>query len=83
MWYMGVQATYRKSSFTLRTSYSQNYGTFNEPFEPVQGQFSGLLSAQIPMPGWFSTSIIAKVAVDHGGLYTKTVGGYIGLKKSW
>ncbi|WP_080055632.1 capsule assembly Wzi family protein [Spirosoma aerolatum] len=83
MWHVGLRATYRKTSFTVRTSYSQNYGTFNEPFGSIVGQFSGLLSAQLPMPRWFHTDLIAKIAVDTGGLYTQTVGGYIGLKKSW
>lgn len=83
MWYVGVQARYRKSTFLLRASYSQNYGTYNEPFLPIHGQFSGLLSAQIPVARWNNTAIVAKLAVDNGGLYTDAVGGYIGIKKSW
>ncbi len=83
MWHIGLQASYRKSTIQLRTSYSQNYGTFNHPFLPVRGQFSGLLSAQIPLSRWNNTAIVTKVAVDNGGLYTKAVGGYIGIRKSW
>ena len=83
MWYVGIQASYRKTTFLLRTSYSKNYGTFREPPASYPTQFSGLLSAQIPVSHWNNTFIIAKLALDNGGLYTNTTGGYIGLKKSW
>lgn len=83
MWYVGVQAMYRRATFLLRTSYSQNYGTFNEPFVPNPSQFSALLTAQCPITRLPNTFLIAKAAIDNGGLYTKAVGGYIGLRKSW
>ena len=83
MWYVGLQATYRKALFTLRVSQSQNFGTYNQPFSPDVGQFSSLLSAHLPLFQWKNTFVLAKAAVDNGGLYTKATGYYIGLKKSW
>ncbi|MBD2753862.1 capsule assembly Wzi family protein [Spirosoma validum] len=83
MWYVGLQATYRKALFTLRTSYSRNYGTYNDPFKTDVPQFSSLLAAQIPMFRLTNTYLVAKFALDNGGLYTKASGGYIGFKKNW
>ena len=82
MWYVGAQAMFRRATFTTRMSYSQNYGTYNEPFVPSQGQFSALLTAQCPITRLPNTFLIAKATVDNGGLYTDAVGGYIGLRKT-
>lgn len=85
MWYVGLQATYRKATIVVRTSYSKNYGTFRDP--PVNTnyptQFSGLITVQIPLSHWNNLALACKLSIDNGGLYTNTVGGYIGLKKSW
>lgn len=83
MWYIGLQAAYHRSTFLLRTSYSQNYGTFNDPFKPIRNQFSALFSAQVPITRRNDISILAKLALDNGELYANATGAYIGLKKSW
>ena len=83
MWHVGLQGAYKKATFTLRTSYSQNFGTYNFPFPYSLGQFSGLLSAHIPVSQRHKMAITTKIAVDNGSLYKNAVGGYIGLKKSW
>lgn len=83
MWYVGVQAVYQTASFQFRSSYSQNYGTYNQPFATAQGQFSALLTAQIPAFRWPNTFITAKLALDTGGLYTNAIGSYVSLKKRW
>ncbi|WP_420151249.1 capsule assembly Wzi family protein [Spirosoma sp.] len=83
MWYVGLQASYRNALFQLRTSYSENYGTYRDPPPGSATQFSGLLSAQMPISRWTNTYLLARIAVDDGGLFTNTTGGYIGLKKRW
>ncbi|UFH52277.1 capsule assembly Wzi family protein [Spirosoma sp. KNUC1025] len=83
MGYVGIQASYRNATFMLRTSFSKNYGTFREPPKSYPTQFSGLLTAQIPFTRWPNTYILAKAALDNGGLYTNSFGGYVGIKKSW
>lgn len=83
MWYGGLQTTYRKSTFQLRFSYSQNHGTYNDPFRPIREQVSALASAQFPITRWPGTFLLTRVAFDNGELYTNAVGGYVGLKKSW
>ncbi|WP_461113696.1 capsule assembly Wzi family protein [Spirosoma jeollabukense] len=85
MWYVGLQASYRKATFLLRTSYSKNYGTFKDQStnSNYPTQFSGLISAQIPISRWNHVALISKLSIDNGGLYTNTIGGYIGVKKSW
>ncbi|GAB4025076.1 capsule assembly Wzi family protein [Spirosoma koreense] len=83
MWYVGLQGSFRQTTFQLRTSYSRNYGTFREPPASYPTQFSALLSAQVPVTQWPKTALLLKLALDNGGLYTNAVGGYVGLKKSW
>ncbi|GAB3044110.1 hypothetical protein GCM10027185_54820 [Spirosoma pulveris] len=42
MWYVGIQASYRKATIVVRTSYSKNYGTFRDP--PVNTVYPTQLS---------------------------------------
>ncbi|TLV01585.1 capsule assembly Wzi family protein [Dyadobacter luticola] len=83
MWYIGVQGAIAKSwLLTFRTSYSRNFGTPGANFDPVLPQLSSLLSAQYRIAR-LNTSIIAKVAIDRGDIFTKNTGGYLGIRKSW
>jgi hypothetical protein len=84
MWYLGTKWTYREAVlFTVRTSYSRNFGVSGNDFPVTTGQFSGLVEAQFPMPQWYHTHVTAKVAMDAGGLFKNTVGLQIGVRKSW
>ncbi|NIJ51828.1 capsule assembly Wzi family protein [Dyadobacter arcticus] len=84
MWYVGVQGAVRKSwLITLRSSFSRNYGTPGFGFNPVRHQLSSLLSAQYQFVHLKNTSIIAKLSIDRGDIFTKSTGGYLGIRKHW
>ena len=84
MWYTGAQFIYREDVLvTVRTSYSRNFGIAGVVRDPVIGQFSGLLSCQIPVPDWLYTYVSLKIGIDSGDLFKNSVAGSIGVRKSW
>ena len=82
-WYAGAAGTWAGVTCTARLAYSLNYGTFSAPYSTPPGQFSGLLSAQLPLPSLPGTLLSASLAVDQGGLLPRTAGGYVSLLKRW
>jgi hypothetical protein len=82
VWYLGAQGRAgRALLFTLRGSYSRNYGTPGANFDPVRGQFSGLLSGEYKFPFMKNTSAMLSLAMDRGTVFNNNSGGYLGLKK--
>ena len=84
MWYVGAGGwIFKRFTWTTRLAYGQNYGTFAYPYATVRNQFSGLLTAQIPLQRWSKTALTGSVALDRGRLLPNTAGGYVGLVKRW
>ena len=69
--------------WTLRVSFSRNYGIFSNPYPNPYGQLSTLASVQWLLPRLANTQLTASVAMDQGQLLPNTVGGFIGLRKKW
>ncbi|QJD77305.1 capsule assembly Wzi family protein [Spirosoma rhododendri] len=69
--------------WTVRLSYSRNYGTFSEPYLPSLDQFSALVSAQWHLPRMAGTQLTASLAADQGQLLPSTIGGFVSLRKQW
>lgn len=69
--------------WTLRLSYSHNYGTYSSPYTTPLGQFSGLLSVQWQLPRLAGTKLTLSLATDQGQLLPTTIGGFIGRQKQW
>lgn len=83
-WYAGAGGSFRRGPLlTARASYSRNFGTYNQPYPRPFRQFSTLLSAQWPLPGWPGALLTTSVAMDRGELYPNSVGSYLSLRKSW
>lgn len=83
-WYAGATGIwFNRLSWTTRLAYSRNYGTFSLPYPAPINQFSGLLTAQLPLPNWHGTRLTVSLAVDEGDLLPRTVGSYISLLKRW
>lgn len=70
-------------NWTVRFSYSRNYGTFGEPYPAPLNQFSALVNAQWQLPRLAGTQLTASLATDQGQLLPATVGGFVGLRKRW
>ena len=67
---------------TTRLSVSRNAGTYAVPYLTLPTQFSGLLTASVPL-NWLGGMVLnGSVAVDGGGLLPNSVGAYVGLRKT-
>lgn len=67
---------------TTRLSVSRNAGTYGGPYLTIPTQFSGLLTASMPLNWLGGTVLNGSVAVDVGGLLPKSIGAYVGLRKT-
>lgn len=67
---------------TTRLSVGRNAGTYAVIYLTLPTQFSGLLTASVPLNWLGGTVLNGCVAVDVGGLLPNSVGAYVGLRKT-
>ncbi|GAB3641876.1 capsule assembly Wzi family protein [Spirosoma arcticum] len=67
---------------TTRLSASRNAGVYGDPYLSIPTQFSGLLTASVPLNWLGGTVLNGSVAVDVGGLLPNSAGAYVGLRKT-
>ncbi|HLL93800.1 MAG TPA: capsule assembly Wzi family protein [Spirosoma sp.] len=81
--HLGISALlFNAVDFTTRLSVSRNAGTYNNPYVDSPQQFSGALTASVPLT-WLGGMVLnGTVAVDRGGLLPNSTGGYLGLRKN-
>jgi hypothetical protein len=83
-YYLGIAGTVNDNiELNLRLSYSLNNGTYEAPFKTTLGQFSTLITANIPMEYLGGCNLISSISFDQGSLLNNTLGAYIGVKKEW
>ncbi|GAB3506042.1 capsule assembly Wzi family protein [Spirosoma knui] len=73
---------FNKIELLTKLSYSLNAGTYATPYVTVPTQFSGLLTASVPLNVLGGTMLNGSFAVDAGGLLPNSIGGYIGIRKT-
>ncbi|GAB3325283.1 capsule assembly Wzi family protein [Larkinella ripae] len=79
----GLQGAFAQNcTFLVKVSYSQNYGTYDMPFQNTVEQFSSLLQLGIPV-NQRGLLINFSAASDAGGLFPASHGVYAGLRKTW
>lgn len=83
VWHLGLEGVLYRLQLTAKSSYSRNYGTFNEPYSPRFEQFSAFLSAQYSIPKIPNTFLSAALATDRGDLYARQNGIFLSVKKRW
>ncbi|RYC68551.1 capsule assembly Wzi family protein [Spirosoma sordidisoli] len=82
-YHLGVSALlFGTVDVTTRLSYSINAGTYPSPYLTLPTQFSGLLTASVPLNILGGTTLNGSLALDSGGLLPNSVGAYLGLRKS-
>ncbi|GAB2597530.1 hypothetical protein GCM10027190_52010 [Spirosoma areae] len=82
VYHLGVSAlVLDKVNMTARLSYGQNAGTYSVPYVAIPKQFSGLLTASIPLNVFGGAILNGSFAIDAGGLLPSSVGAYVGLRK--
>ena len=83
-YYMGLEAVIvQKVKMVTRISQGHYLLPSNSNYGSKVRQFSSLLSFEAPLSHWGDTRIKAAVAYDKGGLYTESLGGYLGIKSSF
>lgn len=68
-------------SFQFKASYSENLGTYEQPFPNPVHQFSSLLTLASPVVILKGVTARASVASDIGDLYANSMGFYLGIRK--
>ena len=71
-----------KMDITARLSFSRNAGTYPIPYLTIPTQFSGLITASLPINLFGGTVLNGSFAADAGGLLPNSLGAYIGLRKT-
>lgn len=77
-----VSATWLGAKFTLKSTYSLNYGALLTPFDRTQQQVSVYLSAARKMPFFRGVDLTAAVSSDYGNLYPHTTALLAGIRKT-
>ncbi|PRY30406.1 capsule assembly protein Wzi [Spirosoma oryzae] len=84
MLYLGASGQFgRAIDWTLRLSFSQNYGTYSSPYATPYGQLSYLSSVRWTLPRLPKIQAITSIAVDRGRLLPPSTGVLVGLRKNW
>ncbi|MVM29554.1 hypothetical protein GO755_05885 [Spirosoma sp. HMF4905] len=83
VFHLGLSAlAFNKVDIIARLSYSKNAGTYQIPYLSIPVQFSGLLTASVPLNLLGGTVLNGSIAVDAGELLPNSVGGYVSLRKT-
>ncbi|MFD2571273.1 capsule assembly Wzi family protein [Spirosoma soli] len=83
VYHLGISALlFNKIGITTRLSYSLNAGTYTVVYPTTPRQFSGLLTASVPLDILGGTTLNGSFAVDSGELLPNSVGTYISLRKT-
>ena len=78
----GVTATWLKTYFGLRGTYSRNSGSLLSPFESMKEQISLSLTAERNLKLLNGCSVFTNITSDFGQLYPNSHGLIIGLRKN-
>lgn len=79
--HLGVEGEIGRVVFTIKSTYSRNYGTYFSAFDEETGQFSGLLRLNRMLAE--KTGIGLMSAVDRGGLLNNSYGLLLSLYHSF
>ena len=71
-----------KVTLTTRLSFSRNAGTYPTPYPEIPSQFSGLITASVPLDLFGGLVLNGSLALDKGELLPNSVGGYLSLRKT-
>lgn len=67
--HLGLNLAWKKVSFLVKSTYSQNFGTYDLPLVPKKNQFSILFRAQRNIPVWKQSVVGVSLSADIGNLY--------------
>ena len=83
LYHLGVSAlVLNKIDVMAKLSISRNAGTYAVYYLNIPTQFSGLITASMPLDLLGGTVVTGSLALDVGGLLPNSAGAYIGLRKT-
>ena len=82
--YLGILGVINKNTrLNICLSHSYNLGTYISPSYKEKSQYSYVLGFDKYLEKYSNTFLAIKFALDSGDLLPQSIGGSIGLKKSW
>lgn len=69
--------------YQAKVSFSRNFGTYDDPYQPARDQFSGYVGLVAPLSILGGLQLTGNVAADAGTLYRKGIGSFISIRKVW
>lgn len=82
LYHLGLEGMLlQKVHILSKFSFSSNLGTINNPFPKPIHQFSSLISFDALFLRHFT--LMGQIAYDQGGLYSSSLGGYLGVRYSF
>ncbi|MDA3930473.1 MAG: hypothetical protein PF541_16105 [Prolixibacteraceae bacterium] len=83
MHHVGIKGSLHKNiKWDTKFTYTQNYGTYRQPFEPIRNQFSSVLNLSYQSPS-FPVDVALSIAADVGDLYENNLGGMFRISKTF
>jgi len=79
--HLGLNASFNRTIFLLKGTYSQNFGTYNYPFSSTRNQLSLLIHAERAVPVWKASLLSLSLAADAGKLYPNSSAITLGWRK--
>lgn len=80
--HLGLTASWKKWDVLLKSTYSQNFGTYNTPFSPSLSQTSVLIRLERPISSFNGSFLNVSMAGDFGKLYPSNAALVIGWRKT-
>lgn len=81
-YHIGADLSWRKLNFSLKGTYSLNFGTYRNPLSPALHQTSFIVRAESPLSAKLHDYIFLNLAADIGKLYPNNMAIMLGWRKS-
>lgn len=86
LFHVGVAGRAFGVGWETKWSFSENYGTYDDPMTPSGAavtQLSGLVRGRAALGFWEGFDASFALGWDKGGLYDDALGMYLGIRKTW
>jgi hypothetical protein len=79
--HFGIEGNIKSITYRSFFSFSNNYGTNSDPFEPVKKTVSVLIDLNTPVKLYYNMKLNVKIGMDIGKMYGNNFGFIISLTK--
>jgi hypothetical protein len=79
--HLGIQGNLSALKWSTKLSYSNNFGTYDQPLPNNIYQFSGILSVAAPIKLFGGSILKASISTDSGKLFKNATGAMLAIRK--